>query len=104
MHNIVPLIPQYKFAHLKPPTAEQRKKAQDESEHYIRQMRHCRQCRADAVGLLGKDVSKEMFSTQKTDENKATTKVALTGTSKDGSVDTHFSHARNFLIFGVKGG
>ncbi len=57
LHNIMPLIPQYKFACLKSPTAEHRRKAQDESEKYIRQMRHCRQCRADAVGLLGCDVS-----------------------------------------------
>lgn len=65
MQNIMPLIPQYKFAELKPPTAEQRKKAQDEAAHYIPQMRHCRQCRADAVGLLGQDLSRELSSAEK---------------------------------------
>jgi len=61
MQNIVPLIPQYKFAHLKRPSAGERKAAQNECNQFIRQMRHCRQCRADAIGLLGCDLNQEMF-------------------------------------------
>lgn len=62
MQNIMPLIPQYRFAHLRPPAAGARKAAQDAAAAYIRQMRHCRQCRADAVGLLGADLAEERFA------------------------------------------
>lgn len=58
IQNIMPLIPQAGLAHLRPPTAVERKRAQDESAAIIGQMRHCRQCRADAVGLLGRDLFK----------------------------------------------
>ncbi len=54
--NIMPLIPQAKFVELRAPTPEERKKAQDACSPSIRQMGHCRQCRADAVGLLGQEL------------------------------------------------
>lgn len=54
--NIMPLIPQYKFAHIKPPSLQEKKRMQDECSKYLKQMTHCRQCRADAVGRLGKDI------------------------------------------------
>ncbi|MDD2340453.1 MAG: nitrogenase cofactor biosynthesis protein NifB [Methanosarcina sp.] len=55
--NIMPLINQGAFANLEPPTAEERKTIQQACEPYVLQMRHCRQCRADAYGLLGQDMS-----------------------------------------------
>ena len=55
--NIMPLICQGAFADKKPPTAEERKAAQASCEPYVMQMRHCRQCRADAYGLLAQDMS-----------------------------------------------
>ncbi len=61
MQNIMPLIPQYKFAHLKRPSEGERKAAQNECNRFIRQMWHCRQCRADAIGLLGCDLNQETF-------------------------------------------
>jgi nitrogen fixation protein NifB len=60
--NVIPLIPQSKFAHLDQPSPEERKKVQDACSVFIKQMRHCRQCRADAVGLLGQDMSREIYS------------------------------------------
>lgn len=54
--NVIPLIPQYKFATITPPTPEQKRKMQDECAKYLKQMRHCQRCRADAIGRLGKDV------------------------------------------------
>lgn len=68
MQNIMPIIPQYKFTHLTPPSAELLEKTQDECSRYIRQMRHCRQCRADAIGLLGEDFSREMFDPVKLED------------------------------------
>jgi len=56
IHNIIPLIPQFKFADIPPPSPEQKRKVQEECAKYIKQMMHCRRCRADAIGKLGKDV------------------------------------------------
>ncbi|RJS72678.1 nitrogenase cofactor biosynthesis protein NifB [Methanophagales archaeon] len=56
MQNIMPLIPQYKFAHITPPTPQEKKQMQDKCRKYLMQMTHCRQCRADAIGRLGKDI------------------------------------------------
>jgi nitrogen fixation protein NifB len=55
--NVMPLINQGAFADIEPPTAEERKAVQEACEPYVLQMRHCRQCRADAYGLLSQDMS-----------------------------------------------
>lgn len=55
--NIMPLITQGAFADREAPTAEERKEAQAACEPYVMQMRHCRQCRSDAYGLLSQDLS-----------------------------------------------
>jgi nitrogen fixation protein NifB len=54
--NVIPLIAQYKFADITPPTPEMKRKMQDECSKYVRQMRHCQRCRADAIGKLGQDI------------------------------------------------
>ncbi|MGB7440320.1 MAG: nitrogenase cofactor biosynthesis protein NifB [Coleofasciculaceae cyanobacterium] len=65
IHNIMPLIsaPEHgTFFGLngqRGPTPEEIKNLQDSLEGNMQMMRHCRQCRADAVGLLGEDRSKE---------------------------------------------
>jgi len=46
------------------PSAQELKALQDSCEGEMNMMRHCRQCRADAVGLLGEDRSAE-FTTDK---------------------------------------
>ncbi len=56
VQNIIPLIPQFKFAHLPSPSSAKKKRMQELCGKYVRQMTHCRQCRADAVGKLGKDL------------------------------------------------
>jgi nitrogen fixation protein NifB len=55
--NVMPLINQGAFADIESPTAEERKAVQEACEPYVMQMRHCRQCRADAYGLLSQDMS-----------------------------------------------
>jgi nitrogen fixation protein NifB len=62
IHNVMPLIPQYKFAQIKPPTPEEKRKIQAQLGEIIRQMRHCRQCRSDAIGRLGCDLQREFES------------------------------------------
>ena len=61
IQNIMPLIPLFKLAHLSAPSPTDRKMLQDECAKTIKQMTHCRQCRADAIGLLGKDMSTRLF-------------------------------------------
>lgn len=57
--NILPLIPVKgtRFQDLKAPTPKQRMELMDRCSLNARMMRHCRQCRADAVGLLNDDRS-----------------------------------------------
>ncbi|AIQ12498.1 nitrogen fixation protein NifB [Paenibacillus durus] len=70
-HNIMPLIlsPGSRFQKdgFRAPTLEEITKVQHESSRIMPVMRHCRQCRADAVGLLGSDLSQnpEMLPPQK---------------------------------------
>lgn len=53
MMNIMPLIPQAEFSALTAPTKQQLAQARQVCAPIIKQMQHCRQCRADAVGILG---------------------------------------------------
>ena len=70
LHNIMPLISAPEHGTVfglngqRGPTAQELKALQDQCEGEMNMMRHCRQCRADAVGLLGEDRSAE-FSTEK---------------------------------------
>ena len=61
MVNILPLIPVEgtRFGGMRAPTPEERRMLMDRCELDVRMMRHCRQCRADAIGLLGEDRSQE---------------------------------------------
>lgn len=54
--NVMPLIPQADFAHVAPPTPEDLERVRAANEAIIGQFKHCRQCRADAVGLIGQDM------------------------------------------------
>jgi len=54
--NVMPLIPQADFAGIAPPSPEKLEIVRNANEKIIGQFRHCRQCRADAAGLIGEDV------------------------------------------------
>jgi nitrogen fixation protein NifB len=58
--NIIPLIPQADFSHLQRPSHEMIGRMRLECGKYILQMTHCRQCRADAFGVLGEDRDMEL--------------------------------------------
>jgi nitrogen fixation protein NifB len=61
LHNVMPLIAEaehgtfYGLMGQRSPSPEELKDLQDACEGDMNMMRHCRQCRADAVGLLGED-------------------------------------------------
>jgi nitrogen fixation protein NifB len=65
LHNIMPLIsaPEhgtyFGLNGQRGPTPKELKAVQDNCSGNMKLMRHCRQCRADAVGLLGEDRSQE---------------------------------------------
>ncbi|KDE55473.1 nitrogenase cofactor biosynthesis protein NifB [Methanoculleus sp. MH98A] len=67
--NVIPVIPQYKFAHITPPTPKEKREMQDRCAPFIKQMRHCARCRADAIGKLGQDVQSCVYQQMK-DEKK----------------------------------
>lgn len=54
--NVMPLIPQGEFANVLPPPPARIEEIRQANEQIIGQFKHCRQCRADAVGLIGQDV------------------------------------------------
>jgi nitrogen fixation protein NifB len=58
--NILPLIPQAEFAHLRRPDHKSLSELRDHCRPSLQQMTHCRQCRADACGTLGEDKDMEL--------------------------------------------
>jgi len=109
--NIMPLIPAPGSAFEQFPQTSMKdiNAMRDLCELDVQQMRHCKQCRADAIGLLGNDRSNEFRMTkpvptpavQPGTENKQY-KIAVT--SKHGKlVDQHFGHATELLIYQGKG-
>ncbi|MBD2195005.1 MULTISPECIES: nitrogenase cofactor biosynthesis protein NifB [Calothrix] len=65
LHNIMPLISapehgtHFGLTGQRGPNPKELKAVQDKCSGNMKMMRHCRQCRADAVGLLGEDRSQE---------------------------------------------
>jgi len=55
--NIMPIIPQAELAHIVPPTEERMAEVRKANEGIIGQFSHCKQCRADAIGLIGRDMN-----------------------------------------------
>ena len=110
--NIMPLIPASGSAFAAMPQTSRRdlERMRETCQSHLRQMRHCQQCRADAVGLLHNDRSKE-FATAPMDKKPscmARQQAALSKkgrytiavASKNGKlVDLHFGHAAEFVIF-----
>lgn len=80
----------------------------NQCEQYLPQMRHCKRCRADAVGLLGNDKSGEMAgclnacATMPKATDKPRPYVAVA--SLEGMlVNQHLGETQKFLIYGKDG-
>ncbi|MEA4977512.1 MAG: nitrogenase cofactor biosynthesis protein NifB [Methanomassiliicoccaceae archaeon] len=119
--NILPLIPVAgtKFENMRAPTPSERKNMMDLCSADARMMRHCRQCRADAIGLLGEDRSSEFvhigncaagcgpskerianITIEEPDKEEVLVAVATT----DGkNVDSGFGNAKMFRIYASDG-
>ena len=110
--NILPLIPVEgtKFSHIEAPTSKERKRLLDLCSSDIRMMRHCRQCRADAIGLLGEDRSNEFIRTNPcgsgcgpssniiSSDNIVSNRMAIASESGI-TVDSGFGNTKRFLIY-----
>lgn len=58
LQNITPLIPLAEFSGFNPPTCEEIQTVRSKCEKILPQFRLCKQCRADAVGIPGKNDSR----------------------------------------------
>lgn len=92
------------FADLGEPDKPTMKTLRDTCEKHLPQMRHCKRCRADAVGLLGKDRSSEMAgclnacATMPATTNKPRPYVAVS--SLEGMlVNQHLGETTSFFIY-----
>ncbi|MBN2645001.1 MAG: radical SAM protein [Desulfuromonadaceae bacterium] len=56
MMNIMPLIPLGRFQEITPPSELEMEMVRNQAELILSQARHCKQCRADAAGLIGQDL------------------------------------------------
>lgn len=111
--NILPLIPVEgtKFSNNRAPTPLERKALMDQCEIDVKMMRHCRQCRADAIGRLGEDRSQEFVHFSGCGSGCGPSKVELpsstvrdqslfaVATSDGTSVDSGFGNSRSFHIY-----
>ena len=105
--NIMPLIPaagSY-FEHYPQTSMKELNDMRNRCQVDIQQMRHCQQCRADAIGKLGEDRSQEFrmchHHTEAPLPNVSAAKQYLIAvTSKYVKlVDQHFGHAEEFTIY-----
>jgi len=116
--NIMPLIPASgsAFAHLPQTSNKDVSTMREKCQVYLPQMRHCQQCRADAIGLLTQDRSAEFRelpacpsggcsgkkSVPAPAQGKSLFRVAVTS-KYEKLVDQHFGHAERFLIYETDG-
>lgn len=129
LHNIMPLISQpehgtfFGLAGQREPSSEELEQVRELSGGNVSQMKHCQQCRADAVGMLGEDRNAE-FSIKGIDpaainysqtmlgrsrfqsaviskgssETQASLMVAVASGMND-QIDLHFGHADCFKLY-----
>jgi len=110
--NIMPLIPApgSVFEQFPQTSMKDINEMRDICQLDVQQMRHCKQCRADAIGLLGHDRSNEFRMTKPVTQRVAleqgseSKQYKIAVTSKYGKlVDQHFGHATELLIYQAKG-
>ncbi len=113
--NIMPMIPVEgsTFAALPPVSAKEITEMRNRCGETLQQMYHCRQCRADAVGTLGKDASSELITCKQSAENqqeddimrKSTKGIQVAVASKTGRlVDQHFGQVTEFYVYEYREG
>lgn len=64
MMNIIPVIPLGLFKGIEPPSEAVMEMVRNQAELILSQARHCKQCRADAAGVVGRDIDLEALHAQ----------------------------------------
>jgi len=64
MMNIIPVIPLGLFKGIEPPSVAVMEMVRNQAELILSQARHCKQCRADAAGVVGQDINLEDLHAQ----------------------------------------
>lgn len=108
IQNMIPIKPtaDTPFAGLPEPGRETVLPLRKEAGEFIEQMTHCKRCRADAVGLLGKDQSASLCGTLKACSKLKPLEVAMSRkfvavASREGMlVNQHLGEAKTFQIWG----
>lgn len=105
--NVMAMVPNAgtPFGDLPEPGPTQMAELREKAEKHLPQIRHCKRCRADAVGLLGEDRCKEF----KKDLDECAVKIPLetqgkpyvaVATMEGALVNQHLGEARRFQIWG----
>jgi len=113
--NILPMIPVEGtvFEDMRAPTPEERKRITDICSGNVKMMRHCRQCRADAIGLLDNDRSQEFVKTKScgsgcgpmylTEREKGDSIRIAIASDNGTSVNRGFGNASRFITYSYNG-
>ena len=112
MTNIMPLIPAEgsAFEGMPAVSASELGAARKSCGAYLKQMYHCRQCRADAIGTLDNDCSagfrkREALpcAAQDGGESSPGSRFFAVASTSERYVDLHFGHTKEFLIYKYDG-
>lgn len=108
--NCIPLCPSKDtlFESLEEPDNALVAKIRKEAEQYIPQISHCRRCRADAAGLLGDDLNKDLVSSMRECArmplNPEETRSNIAVATKEGLlVNQHLGEAAEFWVYAPSG-
>ncbi len=108
MTNIMPLIPAEGSQFEDMPLISNKKldEIRKACSTDLKQMYHCKQCRADAIGELGQDCSPDFrIEAEKNSAKKKDGELLFAVSSKTGRlIDQHFGHAERFLIYQYQAG
>ena len=63
--NIIPVIPIGIFKDIEPPDDATLEMVRNQAELVVSQARHCRQCRADAAGVVGRDIDLDQLENRR---------------------------------------
>jgi len=110
VHNCIAMIPVEgtPFANLQEPSHTVMRELRARTGEYLPQMSHCARCRADAVGLLGMDLSSAFSVLRSPDFEKITfaaDKPYIAVASADGvNVNLHLGEASDMLLYSYESG
>lgn len=106
LHNLIPMYPNpgTEFGHLPEPTKAEINALRKAAGQHVPQMTHCKRCRADAVGLLDKDISGQMAgclsACSKMELPVADAKPYVAVATREGMlVNQHLGEAQRFQIW-----